>query len=313
MSFQSPFLKNKAPALFEQTPTSTYKKLIILTLRLVQALCMMSIAKAVTKGIKDCECKRFALQECPPVPYVSEKDPIQVLVSLLKSDQSLKTTIEADAELRQPIWHCRMHEAFLMHMSSALGTIKKWGTFKAYKQAHEAYVEQKEAAKEAKVNMNLFATAASKGKKATKKGTEKALKEASGKNCSEKEKASQKTKDLILGTVTMKEFGINLNLRDKMITTDGTILPMRDINKLQGSSMLRALQNNHSLAMELQSTQDATNCAIRILDAKYNKADLRLVVRDNCKHLKVDQQKKLLSCSLTAPYVTGKQSQSPFS
>jgi hypothetical protein len=46
--------------------------------------------------------------------------------------------------------------------------------------------------------------------------------------------------------------------------------------------------------MEPQSTQDATERATRILDAKYSKADLRLVVRDNCKHLKVDQQKKLL-------------------
>jgi hypothetical protein len=36
----------------------------------------------------------------------------------------------------------------------------------------------------------------------------------------------------------MKEFGIILNFRDKMITIDETILPMRDINKLQGSSML---------------------------------------------------------------------------
>ncbi len=42
--------------------------------------------------------------------------------------------------------------------------------------------------------------------------------------------------DLILGTVSMKEFGIVLNFRDKMITIDETILPMRDINKLQGSS-----------------------------------------------------------------------------
>jgi hypothetical protein len=33
---------------------------------------------------------------------------------------------------------------------------------------------------------------------------------------------------------------------------------------------------------------------MQILDAKYTKADIRLVVRDNCKHLKVDQQKKLL-------------------
>ncbi len=67
--------------------------------------------------------------------------------------------------------------------------------------------------------------------------------------------------DLILGTVSMKEFGIIINFRDKMITIDETILPMRDINKLQGSSMLQALWHNHSLAMELQSTQDATERA----------------------------------------------------
>jgi hypothetical protein len=100
--------------------------------------------------------------------------------------------------------------------------------------------------------------------------------------------------DLVLGTVSMKEFGIILNFRDKMITIDETIFPMRDINKLQGASMLKALQHNHSLAMEPQSTQDTTNRATQILDANYKKADLQLVVRDNCKHLKVDQQKQLL-------------------
>ncbi len=69
-----------------------------------------------------------------------------------------------------------------MHVSSALNTINKRGTFEAYKEAHEAYVEQREAAKEGKVNMQLFATAASKGEKAIKKGTEKTTEEASGKN-----------------------------------------------------------------------------------------------------------------------------------
>jgi hypothetical protein len=121
------------------------------------------------------------------------------MVSLLKSNQSLKTTIGADAELHLPIWHCRTRKEFLMHVSSALDAIGKRGTFKAYKEAHEAYVEQQEATKETKVNMQLFATAASEGKKAVKKGTEKASKETSGKNHSEKEKASQKTKE---GTAT---------------------------------------------------------------------------------------------------------------
>jgi hypothetical protein len=100
--------------------------------------------------------------------------------------------------------------------------------------------------------------------------------------------------DLILGTVTMKEFVIILNFRDKMITIDEIILLMRHINNLQGSSILQALRHNHSLAMEPQSTQDTTECATWILDAKYRKADLLSVVRDNCKHLSADQQKKLL-------------------
>jgi hypothetical protein len=101
----------------------------------------MSLAKAVSEGIKDRECKRFALQERPPVPYMPEKDPVQETVSALKSDQSLKTTTGVDAELGLPIWHCRTCGVFLMHVSSALNAIEKRGTFKAYKEAHEAYVE----------------------------------------------------------------------------------------------------------------------------------------------------------------------------
>jgi hypothetical protein len=100
--------------------------------------------------------------------------------------------------------------------------------------------------------------------------------------------------DLILGTVTMKEFNIILKFRDKAITIDEIILPMRNINNLQGSSILRALRHNHSLAMEPQCTQDATERASQVLDAKYSKADLQSVVRDNCKHLSAYQQKNLL-------------------
>ncbi len=55
--------------------------------------------------------------------------------------------------------------------------------------------------------------------------------------------------DLILDTVTMKKFGIILNLRDKMITIDEIILLMRNINNLPSSSILQALRHNHSLPM----------------------------------------------------------------
>ncbi len=68
----------------------------------------------------------------------------------------------------------------------------------------------------------------------------------------------------------------------------------QNINYLQGSSTLRALKLNHSLAMEPHSTQDTTKHVTRILDAKYKKADLQTIVRDNWKHLSANQQKKLL-------------------
>jgi hypothetical protein len=92
----------------------------------------------------------------------------------------------------------------------------------------------------------------------------------------------------------MKKYGIILDFKDKMITVDEVKLPMQNINYLQGSSTLCALKLNHSPAMEPQSTQDATKRVTQILDAKYKKADLQSIVRDNCKHLSTNQQKKLL-------------------
>ncbi len=77
-------------------------------------------------------------------------------------------------------------------------------------------------------------------------------------NVIEYDKDSKPQYDLILGTETIKELGINFNFRDRMITIDEIILSMENINNLQGSSVLRALRHNHSLAMEPQSTQDAT-------------------------------------------------------
>jgi hypothetical protein len=57
--------------------------------------------------------------------------------------------------------------------------------------------------------------------------------------------------DLILGVKTMKKYVIILDFKDKMITVDEVKLPMQNINYLQGSSTLRVLKLNHSLAMKL--------------------------------------------------------------
>ncbi len=100
--------------------------------------------------------------------------------------------------------------------------------------------------------------------------------------------------DLIHSTETMKEYSIILDFKAKTITIDEIILAIRNIINLQGASTPHALKLNNSLAMKPKSTQDATKCAMRILDAKYSKADLQSVVRDNCKHLSANHQKKLL-------------------
>ncbi len=50
---------------------------------------------------------------------------------------------------------------------------------------------------------------------------------------------------------------------------------------LQGSSTLQALKLNNSLAKEPLSTLDATKRATGILDAKYAKADLQSIVKNN--------------------------------
>jgi hypothetical protein len=88
------------------------------------------------------------------------------------------------------------------------------------------------------------------------------------------EKGSRPQYDLILGTETMKELGVVLDFKAKKITIDEIILPIRNINHLQGASRLHAAKLNNSLAMEPKRTQDDTKCATRILDAKYNKAGL---------------------------------------
>ena len=52
----------------------------------------MNLAKAAPNGLKDCKCKKMALHECPPIPYVPKKDSVQDMVSSFK-DNHLKTLI----------------------------------------------------------------------------------------------------------------------------------------------------------------------------------------------------------------------------
>ena len=105
--------------------------------------------------------------------------------------------------------------------------------------------------------------------------------------------------DLILGTKTLNELGIILDFKNKIITIDEIKLPMQSIEELP-TSRKRAWQLNNAVARNIEpaSTHDPTQRAVRILDAKYEKADLQSVVKDNCKHLPKNDQQQLLELLL---------------
>ncbi len=70
---------------------------------------------------------------------------------------------------------------------------------------------------------------------------------------------------------------------------------MRNIANLQlKPSITRALRHNTCHAQEPVSTCSATMCVVEILDAKYEKADIPAIVRENCSHLKASDREKLL-------------------
>ncbi len=105
--------------------------------------------------------------------------------------------------------------------------------------------------------------------------------------------------DLIMGKQTLHDLGVVLDFKGKTFTIDEILLPMRNINNLQlKASISRALKPNTSFSQEPASTLGATKHVVEILDAKYAKADLPAIVRDNCKHLNPSERESLLSLLL---------------
>jgi len=105
--------------------------------------------------------------------------------------------------------------------------------------------------------------------------------------------------DLIISKQTSHNIGAVLDFREKTITIDSILLPMRNIVNLQVKpSVTRALKHNAFQAQEPISTQKATKRVIGILDAKYDKADLPEIVRTSCPQLMPPERDMLLSLLL---------------
>jgi hypothetical protein len=107
--------------------------------------------------------------------------------------------------------------------------------------------------------------------------------------------------DLIIGKQTLHDIGIGtvLHFKERTITIDDILLPMRNINNLQlKPSISRALKLNSSFAHEPASTHNPTKRMVEILDAKYDKADLPSIVTNNCLHLSTSHCDLLLALLL---------------
>ncbi len=65
---------------------------------------------------------------------------------------------------------------------------------------------------------------------------------------------------------------------------------------------IRALNTQFWELLEPIALREATNCAIEILNTKYEKADLVLIIAQNCTHLSTSQQEQLLSLTLILEY-----------
>jgi hypothetical protein len=105
--------------------------------------------------------------------------------------------------------------------------------------------------------------------------------------------------DLIIGKQTLHDIGSMLDFKERTITIDDILLPMRNINNLQlKPSISRAFKLNSSFAQEPASTRNATKRVVEILDAKYDKADLPSIVKNNCPHLSTSHCNLLLAMLL---------------
>ncbi len=98
-------------------------------------------------------------------------------------------------------------------------------------------------------------------------------------------KMSKPVFNLIIGCNSMEKLGIVMDFKTKSITIDEIILPMRSITNLTDKSKVKeAWAISNALAHEPIRMELATQCAEKILDSNYTKADLQAVVT-NCTQL----------------------------
>ena len=90
--------------------------------------------------------------------------------------------------------------------------------------------------------------------------------------------------DMIMGRDALHELGINLNFKEQTVQWDEAEIPMHDVEHTYADA--------YHLQQDSTSVADATERIQRILDAKYEPADLKEIA-EWCDHLNKSQQKQL--------------------
>jgi hypothetical protein len=105
--------------------------------------------------------------------------------------------------------------------------------------------------------------------------------------------------NLIIGKQTIHDPRVKLDFQERTITIEKILLPMRNITNLQLKPRItRALRENTCFAQEPISTLSTTKRVVENLYAKYEKADLPAIIKENRSHQKALDREKLLSVLL---------------
>ena len=97
------------------------------------------------------------------------------------------------------------------------------------------------------------------------------------------------TYDMIIGTGSMAEMGLLINYSDNTIAWEADVLPMREHGSVQDPSLPKQIVESLN---EAQAIREATSRVVKILDAKYTKANLETVI-PSYNHLSKTEQAKL--------------------
>ncbi len=85
------------------------------------------------------------------------------------------------------------------------------------------------------------------------------------------------------------------NFAKHTVTIDHVELPTRTHDELMD---IKSLNTQFMELLESIVLKEATNCAVEILNAKYGKEDLTLIIDQICTHLSASQQEQLLKLLL---------------